>query len=162
MALFHFVSVWRIESPIDPVWDAIYRFEDWPKWWRGVEQTDVVDRGDANRIGFRTREVWKSKLPYTLRFETTVSRMEPKKLIEVQSSGELDGTGLMRFAPVDGGTLFQVDWTVRTTKLWMTLLTPILRPAYAWNHETIMNWGAEGLSKKLGIKPIVTSKQPAM
>jgi len=156
MSLFHFVTVWSIESPREPVWNAIYHFEDWEKWWKGVEKTEVLDRGDANRIGFRTREVWKSVLPYKLRFETTVTRMEPMSVIEVKSVGELDGTGLMRFAGEGNFTLFQVDWEVRTAKPWMTLLTPILRPAFAWNHETIMNWGAECLAKKLNIPPITT------
>ncbi len=161
MALFHFVTVWRIESPLDPVWDAIYHFDDWPKWWKGVLRMDVVAPGDANRIGRRTRQVWKSKLPYKLVFETTVSRIVPMSLIEVQSAGELEGTGLMRFGTKSGDTIFQVDWTVRTNKLWMTLLTPLLRPAYAWNHNTIMNWGAECLAKKMGVK-ISTSTQPAL
>lgn len=162
MSDFHFVTVWRIESPLEPVWDSIYHFEDWPKWWKGVESTEVLAQGDANRIGYRTHQIWKSELPYKLDFETTVSRMEPMSLIEVQSGGELDGTGLMRFQPQNGGTVFQVDWIVRTTKTWMTLMTPLLKPAFAWNHETIMNWGAESLTKKLGIKPIATSTEPAM
>jgi uncharacterized protein YndB with AHSA1/START domain len=159
MALFHFVTVWKIASPREPVWNAIYAFEDWSKWWRGVEETEVLDRGDANRIGFRTREVWKSKLPYKLRFQTVVDRMEPMSLIEVKAEGELEGTGLMRFAGDGNATIFQVDWEVKTTKLWMTILTPILRPLYAWNHSTIMNWGAECLAKKLGIPPIETSTE---
>lgn len=158
-ASFHLVTVWRIASPRKPVWDAIYHFEDWPKWWKGVLHTDVVNQGDANRIGFQTRQVWKSKLPYELRFETRVTRMEPMSLIEVRSEGELDGTGLMRFSGDGDQTIFQVDWEVRTTKEWMTKLTPLLRPAYEWNHNTIMDWGAECLSKKLGIPSIETSTQ---
>jgi hypothetical protein len=159
MAEFHFVTVWKIESAREPVWDAIYHFEDWSKWWRGVEETEVLNHGDANRIGFRTREVWKSRLPYKLRFETIVTRMEPMSMIEVKSTGELDGTGLMRFGSNGDLTIFQVDWRVRATKPWMIIFAPIMRPFFAWNHKTIMDWGAECLSKKLGIPPIQTSTQ---
>jgi uncharacterized membrane protein len=159
MALFKLISVWKIEAPLPPVWDSIYHFEDWPAWWKGVEQVEILEPGDSNRVGLHSRQIWKSKLPYKLRFETTVSRMEPMSLIEVQSAGELEGTGLMRFARDGSTTIFQVDWTVATTKPWMTIMTPILRPAFAWNHNTIMDWGAACLAKKIGAKAISTSTQ---
>jgi uncharacterized membrane protein len=156
-ATFNLISVWKIEAPLEPIWDAIYHFEGWPSWWKGVEQVELLEPGDSNRIGLVSREVWKSKLPYKLRFDTRVVRIEPMSVIEVKSSGELDGSGLMRFARDGTTTIFQVDWMVQTTKPWMTIMSPILRPAFAWNHNTIMNWGAECLARKVGAKTFSTS-----
>jgi hypothetical protein len=31
----------------------------------------------------------------------------------------------------------------------MRTLAPLLRPAFAWNHDRIMAWGYEGLARKL-------------
>jgi uncharacterized membrane protein len=155
---FSFITVWKIESPLPPVWDALFRFEDWPTWWKGVETVEVLGRGDSNRIGFRSRQTWKSKLPYKLKFEGEIVRVDPMSLIEVRSDGELQGTGLMRFATDGNHTTFQYDWNVSTTKQWMNLVAPIAKPIFSWNHDVIMDWGAEGLAKKLGGRTITTSE----
>jgi uncharacterized protein YndB with AHSA1/START domain len=154
MASFRFVTVWKIDAPLEAVWDALLRFEAWPTWWKGVESVEVLAPGDANRIGFRSRQVWRSKLPYTLRFAGAIVAVKPMSLIELTSEGELAGTGRMRFASDGAMTTFQYDWN------WMNLLAPVARPIFAWNHGVIMDWGAEGLAKKIGAKSISTSTQP--
>jgi uncharacterized membrane protein len=162
MQEFRFISVWRIEAPLPPVWEAMYRFEDWPAWWKGVEQVEVLEMGDSNRIGFRSRQTWKSKLPYRLKFEGRITRVEPRLLIEVTSAGELEGTGLMRFASERNMTIFQYHWNVSTTKPWMNFVAPVVKPLFSWNHDVIMDWGAEGLAKKVGAKSFSTSDKSAL
>jgi uncharacterized membrane protein len=157
MTTFTFISVWKIEAPLEPVWEAISRFEDWPSWWKGVQQVEVLSPGDSNRIGFCSRQTWKSKLPYKLKFEGCVTRVEPQSLIALTSGGELQGTGLMRFANDGKLTTFQYDWNVSTSKVWMNLVAPVAKPLFSWNHDVIMNWGAEGLASKLGGKKVSTS-----
>ena len=154
---FHFSTVWEIDSPLKPVWDALYHFEDWHTWWKGVEAVQIRNPGDSNRIGFRTSQTWTGVLPYSLHFETEVKQINPMSLIKVASSGDLKGTGLLRFESRGNRTLFQVDWDVSPTKLWMRALAPLLRPVFAWNHRILMGWGAQGLAPKLGISPIVTT-----
>ena len=34
----------------------------------------------------------------------------------------------------------------------MNLLAPVARPLFKWNHDVVMNWGAEGLAKRLGVE----------
>ena len=160
MSKFNFVTVWKIEAPLEPVWNAMLRFEEWPKWWKGVEEVKVLAPGDANRVGFRSQQTWKSKLWYTLRFEGEVTKVEPMSRIELTSGGNLFGTGLMRFRTEGSLTVFQYDWNVGTTIAWMNLMGPLLKPAFSWNHDVIMNWGAEGIARKVGAKNISTSEQP--
>jgi len=40
---------------------------------------------------------------------------------------------------------------------WMNLLAPIARPLFEWNHNVVMNWGAEGLEKRLGARVVAQS-----
>jgi hypothetical protein len=155
---FSFVTVWKIEAPLPPVWEAMFRFEDWPSWWKGVEQVEVLAPGDANRVGFRSRQTWKSKLPYKLRFEGVIVRVNTMSLLELRSEGELQGIGLMRFANSGSSTTFQYDWNVSTSKAWMNLVASVAKPLFSWNHDVIMDWGAEGLARKLGGKRVLTSK----
>jgi uncharacterized protein YqjF (DUF2071 family) len=156
-AKFHLVSVWTIDSPLPLVWDAMFHFENWPSWWKGVLNVEVLERGDAHRIGFRTRQTFESALPYKLIFEAVVERVLPLSLIQVKSTGDLKGTGLLQFAEKNGKTIFQLNWDVSPTSLWMRLLTPILGPAFTWNHRVLMDRGAQGLAQKLNIPTITTS-----
>ena len=82
--------------------------------------------------------------------ETT--RVVPHERLEGRASGELEGTGVWTFAETGGGTDVRYDWTVRTTKPWMNALAPFARPLFAWNHDVVMRWGAEGLARKLGAR----------
>jgi hypothetical protein len=41
---------------------------------------------------------------------------------------------------------------VRTNKRWMTLIAPLARPAFEWNHDWVMRNGGEGLARLLGAR----------
>jgi hypothetical protein len=72
--------------------------------------------------------------------------------IEGEAVGELTGTGRWRLAEREGITEVRYDWNVSTTKAWMNLLAPVARPLFKWNHDVVMNWGAEGLARRLGVE----------
>ena len=150
MAHFEFVTVWRIKAPVEAAWQTLYDYERWPTWWRGVEQVSVVRRGGRDGVGMVMDHVWKSVLPYRLRFQVRVSRVEPLRLYEWMSDGQLRGVGLTQFSREDDVTVIRVDWKVDTTEAWMNALAPVARRIFGWNHGAIMNWGGECLSEKLG------------
>jgi uncharacterized protein YndB with AHSA1/START domain len=150
MADYNFETVWRLRAPIGAVWQAIFESEKWPQWWRGVVKVDELAKGDANDIGAKRRYVWRSKLPYTLAFEMETTRIEAPSLLEGHASGELEGTGTWQLSEADGVTTVRYTWRVKTTRPWMNLMAPLLRPAFAWNHDYVMARGAEGLAKLLG------------
>ena len=134
------------------MFQAIWDSDRWPSWWRGVEAVTTLEEGDAEGVGSLGRYVWKSKLPYRLEFDTRITLVERPHRMEGQASGELAGTGTWRLYEEDGVTAAVYDWNVRTTAPWMNLLAPIARPVFAWNHDVVMGWGAEGLSRLLGAR----------
>ncbi|MDT5294453.1 MAG: hypothetical protein QOJ76_1333 [Acidobacteriota bacterium] len=152
MADYSFVTLWRFRSPLAPVWNLIYRSEEWPAWWRGVERVERIEPGDSTGIGTLQRYTWKSKLPYRLVFEMRLTRVEPLSVIEGEAVGELTGRGVWRLKQEGEVTCVRYDWNVLTTKRWMNLLAPVARPVFQWNHDMVMNWGAEGLARKLGVE----------
>ena len=152
MSAYEFVTVWRFESPLEPVWDLIARPEEWPAWWRGVLRVERVREGGADHVGGVSRYTWRSRLPYLLTFEMETTRVETHALIEGRAFGELAGAGRWRFAHDAGLTTVRYDWRVETTKRWMKLLAPLARPAFRWNHDVVMDWGADGLARRLGVK----------
>ena len=49
MAEYAFLTTWLLESPREPVWEAIHDQERWPEWWRGVEEAEELRPGDGER-----------------------------------------------------------------------------------------------------------------
>ena len=150
---YEFVTIWRLDAPLEKVWDVIKASEKWHEWWKGVLRVVEIKKGDENGLGMISRSTWKSALPYKLEFDSEIVRIEPLKLIEARAFGELDGIGLWTFtAENENTTQVRYDWKVKTTKSWMNYLAPIAKPFFRWNHDTIMNWGGEGLAKRLNCK----------
>jgi uncharacterized protein YndB with AHSA1/START domain len=154
VAVYRFVTDWQIRASIDDVWEAILKSEKWPEWWKGVVSVTELRPGRDDGVGGVRRYVWKSALPYTLAFDMEVARVEKPHLLEGRASGELEGTGLWELSEADGVTSVRYTWSVRTTRAWMNLLSPIARPIFAWNHDYVMKRGAEGLARLLGAELI--------
>jgi polyketide cyclase/dehydrase/lipid transport protein len=154
MKEYTLVTRWRLAAPIDRVWGAIYAVEAWPRWWRYVQSVVELSKGDANGVGAVRRFTWSSALPYRLSFEMRVTVVEPPTRMEGIALGELSGTGCWHLAADGGTTRVRYDWTVTTTKPWMNLLAPVMRPVFRWNHGQVMAEGARGLARHLGVEPI--------
>jgi len=151
MRQYALVTHWHIAAAIDRVWDAIYRVEDWPSWWRFVKAVTVLSEGDADGVGAIRRFAWTSRLPYALTFEMRTAAVQRPTFMEGIASGELTGQGRWRLAPEDRTTRVGYEWTVVTTKPWMNLLGPLLEPAFRWNHGQVMAEGGRGLARHLGV-----------
>src|SRR5829696_1149294 len=115
-----------------------------PEWWRGVERVTVLDPDARYRIA------WRSRIPYELEFEFTVRELEEPRSMTGDATGALTGTGHWRLFEQDGVTAVTYEWNARTTKPWMSLLAPVARPVFEYNHNVVMRWGGEGLARRLG------------
>jgi uncharacterized protein YndB with AHSA1/START domain len=155
-AQFHLVTEWVLPAPPAAVWEALTHPEDWPAWWRAVEQVDMIEPGDADGLGALRHFTWRTALPYRVRFNMRITRIEPMTLIEGRADGELRGLGRWTVTPEgregEAGreaTHVRYDWIVELDRPWMRTLAPLLRPVFVWNHNKVMAWGYEGLIRKL-------------
>ncbi|KZE35061.1 polyketide cyclase [Crenobacter luteus] len=146
---YRLLTRWRFDAPLDAVWEAIYDSANWPSWWRGVERVVDLDRGATDGVGARQRLTWRSVLPYSLTFETRVTRVERLRRLEARVEGELEGRGCWRFSCENGVTEVCYEWHVQTTRAWMNWLAPLARPVFVWNHDRVMREGERGLARLL-------------
>jgi hypothetical protein len=151
MAAYSFLTTWIVDAPHERVWDAVYELERWPDWWRGVRSVEKIEPGDASGVGALYRHEWRSVIPYLVRFETRITRIERPHLIEAEAVGELAGTGRWRFF-AGRETAVTYEWDVRTTRAWMNLAAPVARPVFRWNHNVVMHQGGRGLADLLGAR----------
>jgi uncharacterized protein YndB with AHSA1/START domain len=151
-AQFHLVTDWSFETPVEPVWQALMAPEEWPAWCRAVAKVERLAAADANAVGAVRRITWRTALPYTLAFAMRVTKVEPMTLIEGRAEDELAGLGRWTLRPDGARTHVRYEWIVEVTKPWMRFAAQLLRPVFAWNHGKVMDWGYEGLTRKLAAR----------
>jgi hypothetical protein len=152
VAEYRFLTSWLLDEEREPVWDVLQDPVSWPQWWRGVVSVEELDRGDHNRVGSQYRIAWRSRVPYPLQFNFSVTEVERPRMMAGSARGELEGTGRWRLFEQGGLTAVLYEWHVGTTKRWMNLLAPLARPVFAYNHDVVMGWGGEGLAGRLGVR----------
>lgn len=151
MADYRFLTTWVVDAPIERVWAVLYAIERWPEWWTGVERVTKLFRGEEDGVGTIYRHVWRSKIPYAVQFDITVTEVRRPNLIAASAEGGLEGTGVFRLFEAPLGTAITYDWRVRTTKAWINAAALFARPIFAWNHHAVMKQGGTGLARVLGV-----------
>ncbi|MBS1626991.1 MAG: SRPBCC family protein [Bacteroidetes bacterium] len=151
---YSFITKWEIKAPIEDVWNAIYLSNNWPNWWKGVLVVKDISTGNTNGIGDVKRYTWKSALPYKLTFNMKLTENKLYEKLSGIAFGELEGNGTWIFTHKNNITYIEYHWNVITNKWWMNIFSFLLKPAFQYNHDVVMRWGAKGLAKKLNTELI--------
>jgi uncharacterized protein YndB with AHSA1/START domain len=149
---YSFVTRWYIDAPIERVFAAIEDAPAWPYWWKAVVAVETLQKGGDDGVGHVARSVWRSALGYRLQFDARVIKKVAPEELEVEAAGDLVGRGRWHLAREGTGTIVLYAWDVTTSRRWMNVLAPLLRPAFAWNHAVAMRSGGEGLARLLGAR----------
>ena len=154
MADFCLTTVWCIEAPVQPVWDAIQDCTRWPRWWKNVQAVRELHSGGSDGLGAVHRYTWKGVLPYRVIIDVRVTRIAPLIALEGEASGALEGVGRWHFTTDGSCTVVRYDWHVRTASAWMNAvaLAPLARSVFRWNHDSIMREGGLALARMLNAR----------
>jgi hypothetical protein len=144
---YSFMSRWVVRAPIKTVGTVLLRHEDWSSWWHGLETVEVTHT--SNPIGAEFACTWRSHLGYRLRLVLTVTEYIPNHYIAFTSHGDLVGKGSFDLESHGNDTHITILWRVVTTKKWMNLATPLLRPIFVYNHHLLMKQGEAGINAYL-------------
>ena len=157
MAAYNFLTTWCLAAPVESVWDVVSASERYPEWWGGVRSVTALEPGGQDGLGALWRLEWRSRLPYSLRFDMRVTRAERPHLLEGHARGDIEGVGVCRLYEGSAGTAIVYSWDVSTTQRWMNRLAVLARPAFLWNHDYVMRQGAHGLATQLGTELVAFS-----
>jgi hypothetical protein len=144
-----FTTTWKIQAPLQHVWDAIYYSEQWPEWWKDFTSVTEIEKGDENSIG--SVRVYRLKSPaiYTLRFNLLLTKRMDHRYLEGNATGELEGTGAWKFKEQGNITEVTCIWHVATNIKWMNAMAFLLKPIFRYNHGLVMKRGAYALAARL-------------
>jgi uncharacterized protein YndB with AHSA1/START domain len=138
-----FIDEWDVAAPQEAVFDALADASTYPQWWKPV-YIDCVSDGPPD-VGRKSEQHFKGRLPYTLRTSSEIVRYEPPNEFEVSVVGDLTGRGVWTLTPTDGKVHIRFDWRVIADRPLLRYLTPVLRPAFRWNHNWAIKRAIEGL-----------------
>jgi uncharacterized protein YndB with AHSA1/START domain/mannose-6-phosphate isomerase-like protein (cupin superfamily) len=137
-----FVDEWDVAAPREAVFDALADARSYPQWWKPV----YVDVDGEPALGKESRQHFKGRLPYHLHTRSRIVRLEPPHVVEGEVDGDLRGHGRWTLTDLpDGGTHVRFDWRVHADRPLLRVLTPILRPAFRWNHAWAIARAVDGL-----------------
>lgn len=158
MAAYYFVTPWRFQAPIDQVWRALNTPERYREWWPCIIEYRNLTPGKTG-VGARAERVVRGRLPYSLRYQTTITRLIEPHEIAYDATGDLAGHG--RFVLTAHGDMTEVlfYWNVQTRGFWLNLLAPLFKWLLAWNHNWVMAQGQRGLAGWLAKQPTKVSSQ---
>jgi uncharacterized protein YndB with AHSA1/START domain len=159
---FDLISHWRFEAPIEAVWAALVRPEDWPQWWPYVRSVAVLRTGDAQGIGALRRMHWSTRLPYRLSIEVESVAAQRHRLLHGRSRGQLEGEGIWTLHDEVGRTRVTYRWRVKLSQPWMRRLAPWLAAVFRWNHDAVMRAGEIGLARYLAQQGASAGSDPVI
>ena len=147
---FRIVTRWIVEATIREVADVLADAERFPAWWGEVYPgIRVLKTGDARGIGRVIAVHSKGWLPYHLHWVGTLVESDAPRCWVIAAEGDLTGRGVWRLTQRGPTAEIEYDWRVRADRPLFRVLSPLLRPVFAWNHRWAMARGERGLRREV-------------
>ena len=145
---FVFFDEWRLAAPAGRGLGGPPGPDRLARWWSSVRRVTRLALGTSD-----SHEAWeyrfRTRLPYDMAFVAELLVEDSELRVDARVTGRVDGHGIFRVEPVDGGAMVRFDWEVRPLVTWMRLVSPVARPIFSWNHRSLMAEGAFGLARRL-------------
>jgi hypothetical protein len=117
-----------------------------PSSWKAIAIVLAVNwPPQAPAPGLATPSSSVSSSSLNLHTRSRITRLEPPHVVEADVDGDLRGHGKWTLTETETGTHVRFDWQVFADKPLLRVLTPILRPAFRWNHAWAIARAREGL-----------------
>ena len=148
---YAFLTHWRLKATAQEVFDVLSEPLGLARWWpsgyldvRELEPADPVT-GRGRVIGVHTR----GRLPYTLRWNFTVTDSTPPHGFRLVAHGDFEGTGVWSLGQDGEFVDVTYDWRISAEKPLLRYGTLVFRPIFAANHRWAMARGQESLRREL-------------
>ncbi len=157
---YHFITVWRLKSTCQEIFDILSDAPDLVRWWPSV-YLDVreINPGGDNGVGGVIDLYTKGWLPYTLRWQFHVTHVNKPYGMRLEASGDFVGRGIWIFEE-DGDYVNAIyDWKIAATKPLLRRLSWLFKPVFSANHHWAMRMGEISLNLELARRHAATREE---
>ena len=149
--MYHFITKWYFNAPIDLVWQEIEDTSNISRWltdFRKVSPRNVSTK-DQRTVDIDVE--YRGDLPYTFRFNLRVVKVEPPHLLELEATGNLIGRGKWILETQGQGTAATYFWDVTVANPFFALFVklPLFKAITEKNHNATMDRAYQALKQKL-------------
>jgi len=150
-AEYAFLTTWRVRAAAEEVFDVLADALALKRWWPSVylavEELKPANTPDGvgRVIGLYT----KGWLPYTLRWNFTVTESTRPRGFKLTAHGDFEGSGVWIISQDGDYVDATYDWRISAEKPLLRYGTLVLRPIFAANHRWAMARGLESLQLEL-------------
>ena len=148
---YHFITKWQVQGTCEEVATILGDAQSLARWWPSV-YLDVADlapgdpkTGTGRRVGLFT----KGWLPYTLRWEFTVTESNFPHGFTIIPKGDFVGRGIWNLEQHGDVADVTYDWKISAEKGLLKSLSFIMKPIFGANHLWAMARGEESLKLEL-------------
>jgi hypothetical protein len=148
---YHFITHWRVQAPINEVFDILADGPDLVRWWPSVYlDVQELEPGDAETaVGKIISLYTKGWLPYTLRWQFRITESNKPYGFSLEAWGDFAGRGIWTLEQDGDWTNVTYDWKIRADKPLLRTFSPLLKPLFSANHHWAMQKGEESLKLEL-------------
>jgi uncharacterized protein YndB with AHSA1/START domain len=159
---YKMISVWRLPASTLEVFDIIADTLSLPRWWPAVYlEVRELKPGVMHGLGRVMDQHVKGSLPYTLRWQSLVTEVEPGSSITIEARGDFLGRGRWVFEQDGEWTVATYSWHVRINKPLVRGLSFVMKPIFYANHRWAMKRGEESLVLELARRHADTAEELA-
>ena len=147
---FHFDRTWRFPVSPEVFWSTIARTDDYTSWWTWLRDFDAPALAD----GQRWKATVQSPLPYALRFNLDLRRVDAPTLLVVDVSGDIAGPARLEVTATEAGCAVRVSWKVEARSGPLRMGALVARPVLQWSHERVVAMGLAQFGRRaLELRP---------
>ena len=147
---YAFQTHWRFRATAQEVFDILADALGLKRWWPSV-YLDVKELKPPGPDGTgRVIDLWtKGFLPYTLRWNFTVTEVTRPSGFKLVAHGDFEGNGVWTIREDGDFVDVTYDWRIKAEKPLLRYGSFALRPFFAANHRWAMARGEESLALEL-------------
>ena len=147
---YAFVTHWRFHATAEEVFDILADAPALARWWPSVYLRVKELKPPAPDGTGRVIDLWtKGFLPYTLRWNFTVTEVTRPGGFKLEAHGDFEGKGVWTITEDRDFVDVVYDWRIKAEKPLLRYGSFALRPFFAANHRWAMARGEESLALEL-------------
>jgi hypothetical protein len=156
---YQFVTRWRLPGTPEQISELLGDTETIVRIWPSLyTRATVVEAGGEHGVGRVVNVETRGHLPYILRWSFRIAESRHPYGYSIEAWGDMVGTGAWTFEPDGDTTRVTYVWRVRTEKLLLKLLSPVLKPLFKSNHDRVMADGEVALRAELFRRAHISSR----
>ncbi len=161
-SVYHFITGWQVKSSVEEIYEVLANGPDLVRWWPSVYlDVEELAPGGENKIGLTYALHTKGWLPYTLRWQLCLTENRKPDGFAFEASGDLVGRGIWMFEQKGEWVRITYDWKIRPEKPLLRILSPVLKPVFALNHNWAMRKGEKSLKLEMARRHAANEAQRA-